>query len=234
MAIETLMIFAAGLGTRMQPLTSELPKPLVHVNGKSFLERALDLAATHQFKRVIINSHHLHEQVSSFIKNAKPNYDFEIVEIYEKELLDTGGSIKNAYPYFLDKEAIFTLNADIILEPKCNIFQVMEDRWHKGGADFLMLTQPRISAVGYKGRGDFLYSGNEGLVYDESIEELPYIFTGLQILNPSIISQINEDKFSLSKIFHDHNYRKIGIINPGNWYHASSVEDIKLLEKILG
>ena len=231
MAIDTLMIFAAGLGIRMQPLTLEMPKPLVKVNGKSFLERALDLAATHDFKRVVINSHHLHNQISAFIKSVQKKYSFEIIEIYEETLLDTGGAVKNAMPYFSDQGAIFTLNADVILEPECNIFKIMEGRWNQGDVNFLMLTHPRVSAVGYKGRGDFLYANKEELVYDELVTELPHVFTGLQIIKPQIIAQVTEGKFSLSKIFRDPSYKKIGMVNPGKWYHASTMEDVKMLER---
>ena len=124
--IDTIMLFAAGLGSRMRHLTENSPKSLIPVLGKPILHHALDLCKTYPFKKIVINTLYLRKQVEESLKQYMVNNpdSAEIINIYEEELLETGGAIKNAKEILGDKP-VFTLNTDTILRANYNIFKDM-------------------------------------------------------------------------------------------------------------
>ena len=201
--IDTIMLFAAGLGSRMRHLTENSPKSLIPVLGKPILHHALDLCKTYPFKKIVINTHYLRKQVEASLKQyrlANPD-SAEIVTIYEEELLETGGAIKNAKEILGDKP-IFTLNTDTILRANYNIFKDMIKEWDPEKMDFLLLLQPYDKAVGYTGlHGDF-----------ETIAK-----------NPLKVFSLKEYYLNSDKIF--------GIkAKDARWYHASRPEDLVEIE----
>lgn len=108
------MIFAAGLGTRLKPLTDNMPKALVPILGKPLLEYVIDDLKDAGFNEIIINIHHFGEQIIEFVE-SKNNFDIRIEFSDErKKLLDTGGAIKKAQWFFSDNEPILIHNADIL------------------------------------------------------------------------------------------------------------------------
>src|SRR5262249_40297912 len=96
------MILAAGLGTRLKPLTNERPKALVEISGKSFLEIALCRLRSFGVKEVIINVHHFAELIQEYLK-AHHNFGLRIEISHEDLLLDTGGGLKKAAHFFLER-----------------------------------------------------------------------------------------------------------------------------------
>lgn len=107
------MIFAAGLGTRLQPLTNHIPKALVEVNGTTLLELCIRNIINHGFDRVIINVHHFGEQIIDFVANH--SFDAEIVISDERQLLlDTGGGLKNASQLLVQDTPLLIHNVDVL------------------------------------------------------------------------------------------------------------------------
>ena len=103
------MILAAGYGKRMLSLTNEIPKPLVEVNNISLLKNSIDFLYKIGCKKIVINTHYKHNLISVFIRE---HYNNNIKISYEKNILDTGGGVKNAMKFFDDKNIIVT-NSDI-------------------------------------------------------------------------------------------------------------------------
>ena len=102
MSIKQAMILAAGLGTRMKPLTLETPKPLIKVGCKNLLEWSINLLENHGVEQIIINVHYLAAQVEKFISNVKSKVKITISD--EKDLLlDTGGGVKKGTKIFDEK-----------------------------------------------------------------------------------------------------------------------------------
>ena len=116
-----LMIFAAGFGNRMRPLTADLPKPLVLVAGQSLLDRTLALAHVAGISKVIVNTHYLAHKIHNHLQ------DQPVKIIHEPEILDTGGGLKNARPLFREATA-FTSNGDAIWSGP-NPFLALNLRW---------------------------------------------------------------------------------------------------------
>jgi NDP-sugar pyrophosphorylase family protein len=98
------MILAAGLGTRLRPLTEDRPKALVTVAGRTMLEIALHRLRSFGVRKVIINTHHHAAMIAEYLQ-ANHNFGMSIQISFEPVLLDTGGGLKNAAPFFLDSSA---------------------------------------------------------------------------------------------------------------------------------
>ncbi len=225
--IDTIMLFAAGLGSRMKHLTENSPKSLIPVLGKPILHHVLDLCKTYPFKKIIINTHYLHEQIESSLNKYRynnPNFP-EITIIYEEELLETGGAIKNAKE-FIGNNPIFTLNTDTILQVNYNIFTDMIKMWDTQTMDFLLLMQPYDKAVGYSGRGDFEIDKDGKLSRPNISGNYSFMYAGLSIVKPSKIAENPLKIFSL-KEYYLNSYRVFGIkAKDAKWYHASRPEDL--------
>lgn len=113
------MILAAGLGTRLRPLTNDRPKALVEINGRTLLEITIRRLATYGVAEIIVNVHHLADQVAAYLQ-AKHNFGLRIEISREADLLlDTGGGLKKAAWFFLEdatrrEEPFFLHNVDVI------------------------------------------------------------------------------------------------------------------------
>ena len=112
MNVKYAMILAAGLGTRMKPLTLKTPKPLIKVGSKNLLERSINLLENYGVEQIIINAHHLADQIEKFILNVTSKVKINISN--EKDLLlDTGGGVKKGTKIF-EKKPFFVLNPDTL------------------------------------------------------------------------------------------------------------------------
>jgi len=100
-AVSKAMILAAGLGTRLRPLTSDRPKALVAINGRTLLEIAIARLRSFGVNEFIVNTHHLAGMIQDYLA-ANKNFGMRIEISYEEELLDTGGGLKKAAWFFLD------------------------------------------------------------------------------------------------------------------------------------
>src|ERR1039457_5381567 len=109
------MILAAGLGTRLRPLTDDLPKALVTVAGRTLLEIALFRLRSFGVTDVIVNAHHHAQMIVDYLK-AHDNYGMRIEVSLEENLLDTGAGLKRAAPFFSDSrgEPFFLHNVDVL------------------------------------------------------------------------------------------------------------------------
>ena len=108
------MLFAAGLGTRLKPLTDTLPKALVPVAGKPLLQHIIEKLKLSGFDEIIINIHHFGQQIIDFVE-SKNHFDIRIEFSDEREkLLDTGGGIKKASWFFDDNQPFLVHNVDIL------------------------------------------------------------------------------------------------------------------------
>lgn len=233
--MESIVIFAGGKGTRMKEITQITPKPLIKIREKPLLQYALEFTKRYNFDRIIINTHHLSEQIAEFIKKfkeANPQFPEIIIE-HEELLLETGGTIKKLARLYDLGERIFTLNSDIIIQAESNVFHDLLEVWSQKNPDLLLLLQDTKKAFGYIGEGDFNLESDYRINRSGS-GSYKYIFSGLQILNPCKISSHPADIFSLQEFFPQGPvYEKVNLratTMNGWWYHASCPEDIKVIE----
>ena len=196
--IKKAMILAAGFGKRLQPLTLDCPKPLLKIGNKTLLYNTLMFLKSIGIKKVIINTHYLKEQIIDYIKKNKFNLNISIVEEKDK-ILDTGGGILNAIDYFSGKPFII-INPDTLWNfHYLKQFKFLEKVFFENRSDCTLLIVNKKKSFDKSIKGDFNLKGN--LVERKNKESLNYIYTGLQIMNPNIFSDITEKVFSINKIW---------------------------------
>ncbi|WP_325166420.1 nucleotidyltransferase family protein [Thermohalobaculum xanthum] len=195
---DTAMILAAGLGTRMRPLTDWMPKPLIEVAGRTLIDRSLDIAEGAGVARAVVNLHYLGHMIGAHLEaRAKPEI---LYSPEEPEILDTGGGIRQALP-LLGTHPFFVLNSDAIFAGP-NPLDILARAWDPGAADALMLLVPRARARAYQRPGDFFLSGQGHAPVRRGDEAMaPLVFTGAQIIAPSAFADTPEGPFSLNLVW---------------------------------
>ena len=192
-----LMILAAGYGKRMQNLTNNTPKPLLKIKNKELLRHNIDFFVSIGCKKIVINTHFLHDQISHFIKEYYS--DRNIILSYEPTLLNTGGGIKNALSLFEGKNFLVT-NADILWkeENRKDVLNFIKNYQDIETCKLLLAADKNFNGL-KKSLGDFKLI--DKLVKRWKIND-PYLYyTGLQIINPIVFDLIDEISFSLNKLW---------------------------------
>ena len=194
MKIKHGMILAAGLGRRMQPITFKIPKPLIQIGTKNLIERAIELLINHGVEEIVVNVHHLPGLIKDFINKKK--YKVRIKISYEKDkLLDTGGGILHATKSF--KKPFIAINPDTIWSKfYYSELKDLEDLYFKKKRPCLLLVNKNLS-FDSSFKGDF--NLQDGAISRDNNNE--FIFTGLQILDESVFSSINDKIFSMNKVW---------------------------------
>lgn len=196
------MIFAAGLGTRLHPLTDNMPKALVPVAGKPMLERVILRLKEAGFTDITVNIHHFGEQIIDFLR-ANQNFGIEIHVSDERDLLlDTGGGIKKARPFLDGNEPFLVHNADILSEIDLAAFY----RHHlAGNAEATLLVSKRETSRYLLFDKDNQLHGwinksteevkPEGFIYDkESYQE--FAFGGIHVISPSLFQEMESEQWT--------------------------------------
>ena len=197
------MILAAGLGTRLKPITDELPKALVEVNGKTLLEIAIRNLIENDFRRIIINVHHFAEKVKDFINNNTFAADIFISDESDL-LLDTGGGIKHAKKFF-DNSPILVHNVDII--SNLNLKEFYQYHISDDSVASLVVSNRKSNRYLLFNEADILcgwqdVNKDEKIIVREDSKLNQLAFNGIHILNPHLIDSFPDEKvFSVIKAY---------------------------------
>jgi NDP-sugar pyrophosphorylase family protein len=198
------MIFAAGLGTRLGSITSEIPKALVDINGKSILRIAVEKVSSHGFTDIIVNIHHFADMVEKeIIRLREAGYRITVSD--ERELLlETGGGLFKA-KWFFDDSPFLVYNADIISDIDLkklydfhiqnNAFVTLAARRRKGNR-FLLVDENGILR-GWRNKS----TGEEIMAGDFRGELTEAGFSGIHIVNPGIFRHMTEGIYSLTPLY---------------------------------
>ena len=224
------MILAAGLGTRMRPLTDTLPKPLVKVAGRPLIDHVLDRLAEAGVERVVVNVHHLADQMQHHLARRKQP---QIVTSDERGLLlGTGGGVKKALPELGDAP-FFHINSDTIWIDgvKPNLAR-LADAFDPAAMDALLLLAPTTGSIGYSGRGDFAMAADGQLRKRAEQEVAPFVYAGAAILSPALFKSTPEGELSLTTLFDRaaQARRLHGLRMEGLWMHVGTPEAIASAE----
>lgn len=227
---QTAMVLAAGLGTRMRPLTDATPKPLIKVAGKALIDYSLDQFFDAGVRRAVVNVHYLADQIEAHLQSRQAP---EIVISDERaELLETGGGLKKARAALGDKP-VFCTNTDAIIvdDDDQGSCAALAGAWDDARMDALLLLVPIANASGYSGRGDF-DQYKDGKISLRSGDAAPYVFTGLQILRPAILDDGPDGPFSTRLLWENagRRGRLFGVVYEGDWLHVGDVEGLAAAE----
>lgn len=204
------MIFAAGLGTRLKPLTDTMPKALVPVAGKPMLEHVILKLKSAGFDEMVINVHHFAHQIIDFLKE-KDNFGIKIWISNETDcLLDTGGGIKKAASFFTDGEPFLVHNVDILSNMD---LKALYEYHRTNGNDATLLVSPRKTVryllfdeadrlCGWVNK-DTLQTKPEGFIYQPDIQK-EYAFSGIHVISPTLFKYMGNEwrgKFSIMDFY---------------------------------
>ncbi len=180
------MILAAGRGERLRPLTDRLPKVLAPLAGEPLLGHQLRWLSAAGIREVVINLHHLGEQIVHFAGDGSA-YGVTIAYSREPELLETGGGIVNAMP-LLGAEPFIVLNGDIYTDFP---FAALPARPPAGASAHLVVT-PRPD---FRDTGDFEVSGSRVTARGDT-----YVYCGIAVIDPRAMEGHRAEPFSLREL----------------------------------
>jgi N-acetyl-alpha-D-muramate 1-phosphate uridylyltransferase len=231
--ITRAMIMAAGLGTRMRPLTNDRPKPLVEVRGRALIDHAIDRLVAAGVKTIVVNIHHHAEMLRAHLATRK-DAEF-IISDESNSLLDSGGGIAKALALFKN-EPFFTHNSDSVwVEGAGSALNQMKARWNPDTMDSLMLVAPTVNALCYDGRGDFMMDAEGRLSRVPEQRIAPFVWIGVQILHPRLFDGAPSGKFSINPLWDRaiERGRLFGTRLDGIWMHIDRPGAIKDAEDFL-
>jgi N-acetyl-alpha-D-muramate 1-phosphate uridylyltransferase len=229
---KTAMVFAAGLGQRMRPITEKTPKPLIKVGGKALIDHCLDRLAEAGVERAIVNVHYLADQIVAHL--AKRKSPKIVISDEREKLLDQGGGIKRVLPLIGDKPFLLCNTDAFWLEgPRANVVRLAAG-WDPQRMDVALLVAATVAAVGVDWPGDFTMTADGRLVRRQEREVAPYVYAGLAIVKPSLFRQ-EEEVFRLAPIFFEAagKGRLIGVRGDGVWLHVGYPDAIAEAERAI-
>lgn len=222
MSQYAILLFAAGLGTRMGPLVLDRPKPLVPVAGKPLIDHALDLTDVPQIGTRVVNVHYKGDMLRDHLSSRNITFSDE-----SNRLLETGGGLAQARP-LLGSGPVLTLNTDAVWHGP-NPITALLAAW-RDHMEALMLMVPRSHAFGHKGNGDFII-GPDGRMQRGPGD----VYTGLQMIRTERLSDIHETAFSMNVFWNQINARGglFGARYSGQWCDVGHPGAISLAEDML-
>ena len=196
--IKKAMILAAGFGKRIHPLTFKSPKPLLKIGNETLLSNALKFLEHFGIRQVVINVHYLGEQIIDYINKNEFNLTINIVKEKDK-ILDTGGGVLNAIQHF-SNETFLIINPDTIWNSHyLKELKLMQKVFFENKKKCLLLVVNKEKSFDHSFKGDFNLVND--LISRKGRDNLDYIYTGLQIVEPEVFSNINEKVFSINRIW---------------------------------
>lgn len=233
MKIENAMVLAAGLGTRMRPITDTIPKPLVKIAGKPMIDYGLDALAEAGVKTAVVNVHHHADQMLDHLKDRKKP---QIVISDERDqLMNSGGGLAKALKLLPD-EPVFVMNADLFWvgepEDKPSSLSRILDFFDPVRMDMAMLVVKNKNTTGHNGKLDFSMAEDGGLTrYQEGMAN-PVVYAGAFVLNPQLFDDAPDTAFNLN-IYFDKAIRAgrlYGLELDGHWITVGTPEAIHAAE----
>jgi MurNAc alpha-1-phosphate uridylyltransferase len=225
------MVLAAGLGTRMRPLTDHMPKPLVSVAGQPLLDHVLDKLARAGVVEAVVNVHYLPDQIIEHVAGRKqPRI---IISDERDRVLGTGGGVVKALP-LLGDAPFFHVNSDTLwidgVQPNLTRMAAAFDPERM---DILLLMAPTASSIGYGGRGDYGMLPDGALRKRKEHQVVPFVYAGAAIMSPAIFKDAPSGEFSLTKLFDRANEqeRLFGLRLDGVWMHVGTPDAVLAAEE---
>ena len=196
---ETAMVLAAGLGTRMRPLTNDRPKALVEVGGRALIDHVLDRCIEAGVKRAVVNVHAFADLLEAHVMRRS---DIEIVISDERALLmETGGGVRQARA-LLGEAPIFVCNIDSVWsEPQGSAMARLARGFDAARMDALLMLAAMDHQLGYDGVGDFFMDEHGKLAFRDALPHTPWAYMGVQIVKPAIVDAEPLEPFSFTRVW---------------------------------
>jgi N-acetyl-alpha-D-muramate 1-phosphate uridylyltransferase len=232
MTPHTAMLLAAGLGTRMRPLTDRLPKPLLPLGGRALIDHALDRLAAAGVTTVVVNAHWRADQLAAHLA-ARP--EPRIILRRETHLLETGGGVKAALDT-LGSGPFFVVNGDAFwLDGPRPALARLADAFDPNEVDVVLLVHRTFQVHADVGFGDFALDPLGIPRRRREREIVPYVYAGLQLIVPTLLADTPDGAFSMNQAWDAAMAagRLRAVVHDGLWFHLSTPADLAEAETIL-
>ena len=237
MKIEDAMVLAAGLGTRLRPVTDTMPKPLVPIAGKPMIDYGLDALVAAGIRRAVVNVHHFADQMKAHLAGrAAPEI---ILSDETDQLMNSGGGLAKGLR-LLGRDPVLVMNADLFWigeKPgqKTNL-QRLAEAFDPDSMDMLMLCVKLEDTTGHNGKKDFSLDAQGRLTRYAEGNGTPVVYAGALALMPALLDDAPDDAFNLN-IYFDRAIEKgrlHGIMLEGHWITVGTPEAIGAAEAVIG
>jgi N-acetyl-alpha-D-muramate 1-phosphate uridylyltransferase len=221
-----LMLFAAGLGTRMGAMTADRPKPLLPVAGRPLIDRALDMVAAAGITRTVVNLHYKGEMLERHLAGR------DVALSWERERpLETGGGLRQALPLLGGASPVFTLNPDGIWTGENPLTRLLAE-WDNSRMDVLVMLLPAGQARCHAGK-DFLLGKDGRIAWANG--QLSNAYISVQLIRTEALADIPESVFSLKRLWDMAiaQGRAYGVIHRGGWCDVGTPEGLVAAEQLL-
>lgn len=220
---KTAMVLAAGLGTRMRPLTDDRPKALIEVGGKLLIDHVLDRLAAVGVEKAVVNVHAFADRLEAHL--AERTRPAIVISDERAQVLETGGGLKKAIP-LLGEDPVWVGNIDTVeLGGGRTCLEAVARTWAKVDADVdvCLLLAPTQSALGFHDSGDVFVDASGCVRFKEPGEVAPYLYVGVHISRLGIVTGGPDGPFSLTPIWRAlaQRGRIFGVVSEGLWMHVS-------------
>ncbi len=224
---RALMLFAAGFGTRMGPLTANRPKPLIPVIGRPLIDHALEIAEAAGCAPIVVNLHYRGDQLADHLSGRDLHLSWE-----REEILETGGGLKQALP-LLGDEPVLTLNTDAIWTG-ANPLSELSDGW-SDEMDGLLLLLPVEQATGHSPQPDFTLADDARIQHPPVPGRPGYVYLGAQLLRTQGLAGIPDRAFSVWVLWRQMMSagRLFGMVHKGGWCDVGHPGGIAEAEALL-
>lgn len=230
----TAMVMAAGLGTRMRPLTDDKPKPLISVAGEPLIDHVLGHLAAAGVKRAVINVHYLPDQIEAHLRSHAHGLDIAISDEREM-LLETGGGLVRAEP-LIDCDPFLSVNSDNMwIDGPVDTLRLLASHWDDDKMDALLLLVPHARAFNHGGQGDFHMSRSGRIRRREKKRIAPFVFTGIQMISKRLLRDAPSGPFSTNILWNRaiEEGRCFGAVHQGLWFDVGSPQAIGRTEALI-
>lgn len=224
------MVLAAGLGTRMRPLTMHTPKPLIEVNGRALIDQVLDRLQQGGADEAVVNVHYLPDLMEAHLNRRKePRIR---ISDERQALLNSGGGVKKALPLFGGQPFMIANSDTIWIEGARDNVGRMLSLWDAEKMDGLLLLAALATSVGFEGMGDFTLSPDGRLKRRQERLVAPFAYAGFAILKPDLFDDTPDKPFSLNLVFDKalERERLFGLRLDGTWMHVGTPDAIRQAE----
>ena len=224
----TAMVLAAGLGTRMKPLTDDRPKALVEVGGRPLIDHMLDRLGHAGVSTCVVNVHAFAERLEQHLKARR--WPRIVISDERPQALETGGGLKHAAPLLNRTRQggpVWVCNIDSVwIEDGASALEAVAGAWNPDRMDVCLLLAPPDTSLGFHDTGDVFLEADGRLRFKNAGETAPYVYVGVHICDPAIVADGPDGPFGLLATWKAlaKRGRVHGVAPPGTWMHVGDPE----------
>lgn len=221
---RTAMVLAAGLGTRMRPLTNDRPKALVEVGGRALIDHMLDRLAQVGVETAVVNVHAFADRLEAHLKARDATGVLPRILISDEraEPLETGGGVKHAL-HLLPDAPFWVANIDSVwINDGDQALEAVAAAWDPDRMDVCLLTASTAESMGFHDTGDLFRADTGEVRFKDAGESAPLVYVGVHIAKPSVVADGPDGAFGLLPIWKrlTETGRVHAVAPPGLWMHV--------------